>query len=69
MGVKLDYAVRERIKQAARQLDRTPHWLIKQAIFHYLDALEQGATFALPPPAAQAEMDNTPRDVGERRQP
>ncbi|PEH72681.1 trifunctional transcriptional regulator/proline dehydrogenase/L-glutamate gamma-semialdehyde dehydrogenase [Edwardsiella tarda] len=42
MGVKLDDAARERIKAAAKQIDRTPHWLIKQAIFSYLDRLEQG---------------------------
>ncbi|AHF74259.1 trifunctional transcriptional regulator/proline dehydrogenase/pyrroline-5-carboxylate dehydrogenase [Candidatus Sodalis pierantonius str. SOPE] len=69
MGVKLDDVARERIKQAARQLDRTPHWLIKQAIFHYLDALEQGATFALPLPAAQAEADDAAKDTEEPRQP
>ena len=32
MGVKLDDATRERIKSAATRIDRTPHWLIKQAI-------------------------------------
>ncbi len=42
MGVKLDDATRDRIRQAARQIDRTPHWLIKQAIFNYLEQIEQG---------------------------
>lgn len=41
MGVKLDEHTRERIKIAASKLDRTPHWLIKQAIFSYLEHLEQ----------------------------
>ncbi len=40
MGVKLDTATRERIKTAATRIDRTPHWLIKQAIFNYLEKLE-----------------------------
>ncbi|VTN15652.1 Bifunctional protein putA [Raoultella terrigena] len=40
MGVKLDEATRERIKSAASRIDRTPHWLIKQAIFNYLEKLE-----------------------------
>lgn len=40
MGVKLDDATRERIKSAATRIDRTPHWLIKQAIFTYLEKLE-----------------------------
>nr|WP_314984224.1 trifunctional transcriptional regulator/proline dehydrogenase/L-glutamate gamma-semialdehyde dehydrogenase [uncultured Pantoea sp.] len=42
MGVKLDDATRERIKLAAQRIDRTPHWLIKQAIFNYLSQLESG---------------------------
>ncbi|MBA3149674.1 hypothetical protein CB010_003100, partial [Salmonella bongori] len=44
MGVKLDDATRERIKTAASRIDRTPHWLIKQAIFSYLDKLENSDT-------------------------
>ncbi|MGV3346260.1 trifunctional transcriptional regulator/proline dehydrogenase/L-glutamate gamma-semialdehyde dehydrogenase [Enterobacteriaceae bacterium LUAb1] len=42
MGVKLDDATRERIKNAAQKIDRTPHWLIKQSIFNYLNQLESG---------------------------
>ncbi|QKJ87548.1 Bifunctional protein PutA [Paramixta manurensis] len=42
MGVKLDDATRTRIKLAAQKIDRTSHWLIKQAIFNYLDRLENG---------------------------
>lgn len=44
LGVKLDDATRERLKHAAQQLDRTPHWLIKQAIFTYLEQVEGGLT-------------------------
>ncbi|VFS42039.1 Bifunctional protein putA [Serratia liquefaciens] len=44
MGVKLDDATRERIKSAASRIDRTPHWLIKQAIFNYLEKLENNET-------------------------
>uniref|UniRef100_UPI00261F97A2 trifunctional transcriptional regulator/proline dehydrogenase/L-glutamate gamma-semialdehyde dehydrogenase n=1 Tax=Pseudomonas sp. TaxID=306 RepID=UPI00261F97A2 len=44
LGVKLDDATRERLKAAAHSIDRTPHWLIKQAIFNYLEKLEGGAT-------------------------
>src|SRR5690606_5866132 len=43
LGVKLDETTRERLKSAAQQLDRTPHWLIKQAIYSYLEHLESGA--------------------------
>ena len=42
MGVKLDDEVRERLKTAAEKVDRTPHWLIKQAIYTQLDALDRG---------------------------
>jgi RHH-type proline utilization regulon transcriptional repressor/proline dehydrogenase/delta 1-pyrroline-5-carboxylate dehydrogenase len=44
LGVKLDEATRDRLKQAAQTLDRTPHWLIKQAIFTYLEQLDLGLT-------------------------
>ncbi|MCQ4345870.1 trifunctional transcriptional regulator/proline dehydrogenase/L-glutamate gamma-semialdehyde dehydrogenase [Pseudomonas stutzeri] len=44
LGVKLDEATRERLKQAAQRIDRTPHWLIKQAIFNYLEQIESGMT-------------------------
>lgn len=44
LGVKLDDPTRERLKAAAQSIDRTPHWLIKQAIFNYLERLEGGAT-------------------------
>jgi RHH-type proline utilization regulon transcriptional repressor/proline dehydrogenase/delta 1-pyrroline-5-carboxylate dehydrogenase len=44
LGVKLDEATRDRLKQAAQSIDRTPHWLIKQAIFTYLEQLESGLT-------------------------
>jgi len=44
MGVKLDEGTRDRLKEAAHKIDRTPHWLIKQAIFSYLERLENGDT-------------------------
>ncbi|QAX81556.1 trifunctional transcriptional regulator/proline dehydrogenase/L-glutamate gamma-semialdehyde dehydrogenase [Candidatus Pseudomonas adelgestsugas] len=43
LGVKLDDPISERLKAAATSIDRTPHWLIKQAIFNYLEKLEGGA--------------------------
>ncbi|MBB5189567.1 RHH-type proline utilization regulon transcriptional repressor/proline dehydrogenase/delta 1-pyrroline-5-carboxylate dehydrogenase [Silvimonas terrae] len=42
LGVKLDETTRERLKQAALKLERTPHWLIKQAIFNTLEQIERG---------------------------
>ncbi|HFZ8995327.1 TPA: trifunctional transcriptional regulator/proline dehydrogenase/L-glutamate gamma-semialdehyde dehydrogenase [Citrobacter freundii] len=63
MGVKLDEATRERIKMAAARIDRTPHWLIKQAIFSYLEKLENDA--ALPElPALLAGAANEVDEAG-----
>ncbi|QBH96727.1 trifunctional transcriptional regulator/proline dehydrogenase/L-glutamate gamma-semialdehyde dehydrogenase [Limnobaculum zhutongyuii] len=59
MGVKLDEATRDRIKKAAQTLDRTPHWLIKQAIFNYLEQLEQGN---IPFELSANELDNRQDD-------
>lgn len=42
LGVKLDDAARDRLKRVAQSIDRTPHWLIKQAIFSYLEQIERG---------------------------
>ncbi len=44
IGIKVDDLLRERIRNAAQNLNRTPHWLIKQAVLQYVDALERGAT-------------------------
>ena len=51
LGVKLDDATRERLKQAAQHIAQTPHWMIKQAIFNYLEQVEGGLT-----PAGQAGL-------------
>ena len=44
LGVKLDEITRARLKEAARKIDRTPHWVIKQSIFAYLESLESGVS-------------------------
>lgn len=41
LGIKLDDALFHRIEKLSRQINRTPHWLIKQAIFLHLDTLEK----------------------------
>ncbi len=40
VGVKLDDETRERLKQVADELERTPHWVIKTALAEYLDREE-----------------------------
>ncbi|EPW7977250.1 trifunctional transcriptional regulator/proline dehydrogenase/L-glutamate gamma-semialdehyde dehydrogenase [Cronobacter turicensis] len=72
MGVKLDDATRERIKSAATKIDRTPHWLIKQAIFNYLEQLENSDSLPeLPALLAGAanESDEAAAPVEESHQP
>ncbi|WP_342052863.1 MULTISPECIES: trifunctional transcriptional regulator/proline dehydrogenase/L-glutamate gamma-semialdehyde dehydrogenase [unclassified Cupriavidus] len=63
LGVKLDDASRERLKRVAQSIDRTPHWLIKQAIFTYLEQVERGQLPAEAGAAAVTDADGT--DAGE----
>ena len=50
LGLKVDEALRSRIRDAATQQGRTPHWLIKQAVLQYVENLERG----LSPPDTSA---------------
>ncbi|XOD70414.1 MAG: trifunctional transcriptional regulator/proline dehydrogenase/L-glutamate gamma-semialdehyde dehydrogenase [Sodalis sp. (in: enterobacteria)] len=68
IGVKLNDTACERIKRASRQLNRPPHWLIKQAISHYLDALEDGTPIEHPLPA-MPEADASPKKIEELSKP
>ena len=42
LGVKVDEALRDRLKNAAARIGRTPHWLHKQALLAYIEAVESG---------------------------
>ena len=42
LGVKVDETLRERLKEAAAKLGCSPHWLHKQALLSYVDAIERG---------------------------
>ena len=42
LGLKVDETLRTRIREAAVQQGRTPHWLIKQAVLQYVEGLERG---------------------------
>ena len=46
LGVKVDAALRARIRAAAERIGRTPHWFIKQAVYSFLEEIEAGR---LPP--------------------
>ncbi|MFV0283330.1 MAG: trifunctional transcriptional regulator/proline dehydrogenase/L-glutamate gamma-semialdehyde dehydrogenase [Castellaniella sp.] len=42
LGVKVDEALRERLRVLAESLGCTPHWLHKQALLNYIEAIERG---------------------------
>ena len=64
IGIKVDEALRERIRSAAQGQGRTPHWLIKQAVVQYVDALERGASvIALPNGGGDAPDDTAAPDA------
>ena len=41
VGVKLDEGTRDRLKKLGEAKQRSPHWLMKEAITRYLDAEER----------------------------
>ncbi|OZB71292.1 MULTISPECIES: trifunctional transcriptional regulator/proline dehydrogenase/L-glutamate gamma-semialdehyde dehydrogenase [unclassified Thiomonas] len=41
-GIKMDEAMRQRVRLAADRLGRTPHWLIKQATLNMVERIERG---------------------------
>ena len=63
LGIKVDETLRERIRTAAQQLGRTPHWLIKQAVVQHVDALERGATTIRVIPTSDAGEEIDPENV------
>ena len=42
VGVKVDDALRARLRAAADRLGRTPHWFVKQSLLAYLEQVENG---------------------------
>ncbi|WWP00955.1 MAG: trifunctional transcriptional regulator/proline dehydrogenase/L-glutamate gamma-semialdehyde dehydrogenase [Candidatus Dasytiphilus stammeri] len=42
MCIKLEETMHNKITNAAQHINRTPHWLIKQAILNYLEDIEKG---------------------------
>jgi RHH-type proline utilization regulon transcriptional repressor/proline dehydrogenase/delta 1-pyrroline-5-carboxylate dehydrogenase len=68
LGVKVDDLLRARLKDAAQRLERTPHWLIKQAIFAYLEKIERGTLpQELGASQGSADLGDAPADDGACR--
>ncbi len=42
MGVKIDPKIRQRLIEAAEAVERTPHWVMKQAIVDWISRIEGG---------------------------
>ena len=40
-GIKLDEETRNRLQTLGQKIDRSPHWLMKTAIEHYLEEQER----------------------------
>jgi RHH-type proline utilization regulon transcriptional repressor/proline dehydrogenase/delta 1-pyrroline-5-carboxylate dehydrogenase len=62
LGVKVDDTLRDRLKAAAQKLDRTPHWLHKQALLSYIEKIERGQ---LPPEMSYLSSDESEGDEAE----
>ena len=59
LGIRLDDATRERLAAAARRLDRTPQWLVRQAVFDFLEQLDNAGETSehLPLDTSEQEAD------------
>ena len=71
LGVKVDDALRARLRAAADQLGRTPHWFLKQSLLSYLDQVEHGR---IPPElshlvGSEVQPDESPVDTDPSPQP
>ena len=62
LGVKVDDALRDRLKAAAQKLNCTPHWLHKQALAAYIEKIERGQ---LPPEVAYFSQEKPEGEAGE----
>jgi RHH-type proline utilization regulon transcriptional repressor/proline dehydrogenase/delta 1-pyrroline-5-carboxylate dehydrogenase len=51
LGVKVDEALRARLRAAAERSGRSPHWLIKRGLLLLLERIERGETLADPGPS------------------
>ena len=54
LGLKVDEALRARLRTASERVGRTPHWLIKQGLVGLLDRIERGEDVLTVPAADEA---------------
>jgi RHH-type proline utilization regulon transcriptional repressor/proline dehydrogenase/delta 1-pyrroline-5-carboxylate dehydrogenase len=60
LGLKVDEALRARLRAAAERSGRTPHWLIKQGLLNVLERIERGEPVVGPPLAEELPDAPTP---------
>lgn len=58
-SLKLDAAMKDRVKRLADATQRSPHWLMKQAIEQYVEREEKRERFRREAVAAAEEFDRT----------
>jgi RHH-type proline utilization regulon transcriptional repressor/proline dehydrogenase/delta 1-pyrroline-5-carboxylate dehydrogenase len=61
LGLKVDEALRARLRSAADRVGRTPHWLIKHGLVGLLERIERGETIAALRPGEEGEVDPGPQ--------
>ncbi|MER1968598.1 trifunctional transcriptional regulator/proline dehydrogenase/L-glutamate gamma-semialdehyde dehydrogenase [Castellaniella sp. GW247-6E4] len=66
LGVKVDEALRERLRRIADGLGCTPHWLHKQALLSYIEAIERGQ---VPAEVSHLVSDEPAGEVAEPERP
>lgn len=65
LGVKVDEALRERLRVLVDSLGCTPHWLHKQALLSYIEAIERGQVPAELDRRSDAETAESPSAESE----
>lgn len=78
LGVKVDETLRERLRVQAEKLGCTPHWLHKQALLTYVEAIERGqlpadidhrTDTAEPGPVTETELQTPFQEFAQEIQP
>ena len=63
VSIKIDPDIRERVKKLAATRQRSPHWLMREAISQYVEREEQREALRRDAAQAWAEYERTGRHV------
>jgi len=67
LGIKLDDATRERLKNVASGLDRAPHWVVKVALIEFLEREEATLSERREDEARWARYQKTGQAISQER--